>query len=141
MAGYDEALLNGVIGLLGKSIEADAEIRLEQERQNGMTERLREELWAETERIKIHEQAQLLHHIIDVEADKFSQALSIDTQLKLKSIELLEKCLCNPSDINDSLRDICIKLIETVNNPGSNVKALEEKNKIYGNLLQLKSAH
>ena len=92
-----------------------------------------------TDRIRIQEQANLLHHKIDMEYSKFVSAMSADEQRKDKLQNLLNSILSSSEELSQQEFQLCIKLLDVISSVGCNVRALVPLNEIYSELLEIKN--
>ena len=131
--------------MLAKTIEETMEIikdgsveiyKINQQERTRRTE-IREN--AITDRIRIQEQANLLHHKIDMEYSKFVSAMSTDEQRKDKLQNLLNSILSSSEELSQQEFQLCIKLLDVISSVGCNVRALVPLNEIYSELLEIKN--
>lgn len=131
--------------MLAKTIEETMEIikdgsveiyKINQQERTRRTE-IREN--AITDRIRIQEQANLLHHKIDMEYSKFVSAMSADVQRKDKLQNLLNSILSSSEELSQQEFQLCIKLLDVISSVGCNVRALVPLNEIYSELLEIKN--
>ena len=131
--------------MLAKTIEETMEIikdgsveiyKINQQERTRRTE-IREN--AITDRIRIQEQANLLHHKIDMEYSKCVSAMSADEQRKDKLQNLLNSILSSSEELSQQEFQLCIKLLDVISSVGCNVRALVPLNEIYSELLEIKN--
>ena len=131
--------------MLAKTIEETMEIikdgsveiyKINQQERTRRTE-IREN--AITDRIRIQEQANLLHHKIDMEYSKFVSAMRADEQRKDKLQNLLNSILSSSEELSQQEFQLCIKLLDVISSVGCNVRALVPLNEIYSELLEIKN--